>query len=86
MGAGSSMDTKTLKWHVLVIQMLIAFPGAIHNSGRLHVNPRRANEKSAGPVEQSDSRLAFELRGRVWFSYWTLTVKPRGQLYAAGEV
>ncbi len=23
---------------------------------------------------------------RVWLSYWTLTVKPRGQAYAAGEV
>jgi DNA replication protein DnaC len=24
--------------------------------------------------------------GRVWLSYWTLTVKPRGQTYSAGEV
>jgi hypothetical protein len=22
----------------------------------------------------------------VWLSYWTLTVKPRGQTYSAGEV
>ena len=35
----------------------------MHKSGRLRVNPRGVHEKSAGPVEQSDSRLAFKLRG-----------------------
>jgi DNA invertase Pin-like site-specific DNA recombinase len=34
----------------------------------------------------SHSRVLGVLKNRVWFSYWTLTVKPRGQLYAAGEV
>jgi hypothetical protein len=34
--------------------------------------------------EHGDSRHSKV--GWVWLSYWTLTVKPRGQTYSAGEV
>src|ERR1039458_6885447 len=49
----------------------------MHDPGRLGVESRRANQKFAGPVEQNDFRLAFELRGIEPVFFKLLQERPR---------
>jgi hypothetical protein len=44
-----------------------------------------AIESCRNTLEELKPELQRSL-DRVWLSYWTLTVKPRGQAYEAGEV
>jgi hypothetical protein len=51
----------------------------ISEDARLAWTPRKPRQSRQGHDLSRPTR-------RVWLSYWTLTVKPRGQAYVAGEV